>query len=89
MNEQKKITSIEWISPDEALPLPRQKVLILAPHMSIRPGNDWLEIIQCRISGNGFALVSDDGVLDWEVEDIMWWAEQPDWMDSPGWVKKC
>ncbi len=88
MTEINKTTTIEWISPDETLPQSGQKILVLLPHMMLPPRKGWLEIKECVVAPNGYTLVSDDEVLDWEVEDIMWWAEQPDWMDSPGWVKK-
>ena len=79
-------TEIDWKSTDEVKPSINDRILVLLPHMSPFDRNDdWMEIRQCRVHRNGWQLMTEDGPLDWAIEDVMWWAWLPDWMERPGW----
>ena len=82
-------TEIQWISTDEQLPSLNDRILVLLPHMDpIDRAQDWMEIRQCRVTKDGERLITPEGeILDWDIEDIMWWAWLPDWMERPGWRK--
>ena len=81
-------TEIEWISTDEQLPSLNDRILVLLPHMdAIDRGRNWMEIRQCRVGKDGYSLYTEEGKLDWDAEDAMWWAWLPDWMEVPGWRK--